>query len=76
MSDGVTRAIEVTPEIDVQTTIANAETELANSNLAEAITSAFKNITFAPEINGQDLTNSVVTAIKAADGTVVTILPD
>lgn len=76
MSDGITRAIEVTPEIDVQTAIANAETELANSNLAEAIASAFKNITFAPEINSQDLTNSVVTAIKSADGTVVTILPD
>ena len=76
MSDGVTRAIEVTPEIDVQTAIANAETELANSNLAEAIASAFKNITFSPEINGQDLTDSVIAAIKAADGTVVTILPD
>ena len=76
MSDGITRAIEVTPEIDVQTAIANAETELTNSNLAEAIASAFKNITFSPKVDGKQVTDSVIAAIKAANGTAVIIAPD
>lgn len=76
LSDGTEDFVTVTPQIDLQTAINNAETELANSKLAESIAAAFKNITFSPEVNGQDITNSVIGAIKAADGTIITIVPD
>lgn len=76
LSDDSEKTVTVTPKIDLQTAINNAETELANSKLGEAVATAIKGITFSPEINGQDITNSIVGAIKAADGTIVTIMPD
>ena len=76
LSDGQEHTITVTPDIDVDTAIANAETELANSNLAEAIVSAFSNVTINPQVDTANMTNYIVQAIKAADGTAVVIAPD
>jgi hypothetical protein len=48
LSDGSTTALEITPNINLETAIANAETELANSKLADSIVSAFSNVTISP----------------------------
>lgn len=76
LSDGSTTALEVTPQINLETAIANAETELANSKLADSIVSAFSNVTISPQVDTENMTDYVVTAIKAADGTAVVIAPD
>ena len=76
LSDGSTTALEITPNINLETAIANAETELANSKLAESIVSAFSNVTISPGVDTENMTNYVVSAIKAADGTTVVIAPD
>ena len=76
LSDGSTTALEITPNINLETAIANAETELANSKLAESIVSAFSNVTISPQVDTENMTNYVISAIKAADGTVVVIAPD
>ena len=76
LSDGSTTALEITPNINLETAIANAETELANSKLAESIVSAFSNVTISPQVDTENMTNYVISAIKAADGTTVVIAPD
>ena len=76
LSDGNVHTIPITPDINLETAIANAETQLANSNLAEAIVSAFSNVTISPGVDTENMTNYVVSAIKAADGTTVVIAPD
>jgi hypothetical protein len=48
LSDGSTTALEITPNINLETAIANAETELANSKLADSIVSAFSNVAISP----------------------------
>lgn len=76
LSDGSTTALEITPNINLETAIANAETELANSKLAESIVSAFSNVTISPQVDTENMTGYVISAIKAADGTTVVIAPD
>ena len=76
LSDGSTTALEITPNINLETAIANAETELANSKLAESIVSAFSNVTISPQVDTENMTSYVISAIKAADGTTVVIAPD
>ena len=76
LSDGSTQTLTITPDIDVATAIANAETDLQNSKLAEAITQAFSNVTISPQVDSENLTGYIVAAIKAADGTTVVAVPD
>ena len=76
LSDGSTTALEITPNINLETAIANAETELANSKLADSIVSAFSNVTISPQVDTENMTGYVISAIKAADGTTVVIAPD
>ena len=76
LSDGSTTALEITPNINLETAIANAETELANSKLAESIASAFSNVIISPQVDTESMTDYVISAIKAADGTTVVIAPD
>ena len=76
LSDGSTTALEITPNINLETAIANAETELTNSKLADSIVSAFSNVTISPQVDTENMTNYVISAIKAADGTAVVIAPD
>lgn len=76
LSDGSATALEITPNINLETAIANAETELANSKLADSIVSAFSNVTISPQVDTENMTGYVISAIKAADGTTVVIAPD
>ena len=76
LSDGNVHTIPITPQINLETAIANAETELANSKLADSIVSAFSNVTISPQVDTENMTGYVISAIKAADGTTVVIAPD
>lgn len=76
LSDGKEYTIPITPDIDIQTAISNAEKELENSALAEAIANAFTNVEINPTVKTEDITGGVVAAIKAADGTAVVVVAD
>ena len=76
LSDGKEYTIPITPDIDIQTAISNAEKELENSALAEAIANAFTNVEINPTVKTEDITGGVVAAVKAADGTPVVVVAD
>lgn len=72
-SDGMTRKIEIPAGIDVQTAIANAEEELKNEKLGEAIANAFGDIdvSFNIDENGVgQITTAVEGAVKQANTTI------
>ena len=76
LSDGKEYTIPITPDIDIQTAISNAEKELENSALAEAIANAFTNVEINPAVKTEEITEGVVGAVKAADGTAVVVVAD
>lgn len=72
-SDGETRTIEIPANIDVQTAIANAERDLANAKIGEAVANAFGNIDVTFNIDNSGLgqiTTQVTTAIQSADSVI------
>ena len=76
LSDGKEYNIPITPDIDVETAINNAEKDLENSALADAIAQAFTNVEINPTVKTEDITGGVVAAVKAADGTPVVVIAD
>jgi TP901 family phage tail tape measure protein len=77
LSDGSVTSLEITPDIDVETAIRNAETELQNSELAQAVADAFAGMevtlgldegsvqqvvtTITDEVTGEEYTIQVTT---------------
>ena len=73
MSDGSIQQIEIPANIDVQTAIANAEQNLANAKLGDAIAKAFGNVDVNVTVAEGGLatvTTSITSAVQAADATV------
>lgn len=74
MSDGSIQEIEIPAGIDVQTAIANAEAELSNAKLGEAIANAFGNVDVSVTVDDAGLTivtSKITTAVQAADTNVI-----
>jgi hypothetical protein len=73
-SDGKVRQIEIPADIDVATAIANAEEDLKNEKLGEAIAAAFGEVDVTVTTDEANLNTEVTlkieTAVKAADTTV------
>lgn len=70
LSDGEEHTIEVTPTIDVATAIANAEQDIQNAKLGEAIANAFGDIdvTFTADDGSlTTITTTLETAVDSAD---------